>query len=314
VPKLERRQDFPPEAAKIRAGFVAFAAGDAFGAPWEGMAPEEVAGVDLSQLPPREDWPRGATSDDTAQLILAAEALCAAGDLQREFMERLAVEFPRMRGVGPTTAEAVRRWRESGSLGVTSATTNGAAMRALAVGWGAPREDPEARREMVLALSRATHGAPGAQVAAGVVAALADWSLEGRPIRSLWEDAVAEAARLREILGVDIPLDNLAAAADGAWAPPVGGVSLDAMETAAAVLHVLREAEGLSEGVEASIRLGGDTDTVAAIVGGILGTRDEGPEETLPWLPLVRLPDPVLLDRLAAGLWGMRGGRADWSS
>jgi len=295
-------------AAKIRAGFVAFAAGDAFGAPWEGMASEEVAGADLSRLPQREDWPRGATSDDTAQLVLAAEALCAGGELQREFMVRLAGEFPRIRGVGPTTSEAVRRWRESGSMGVASGTTNGAAMRVLAVGWAAPADNPAVRREMALALSRATHGAPGALIAAGVVAAMGSWSLAGSSIDSLCREAVAEAARLREALGADVPLDQLAAAADGTWTPPAAGISLDAMETAAAVLHVLRGARGLSDGIETSVRLGGDTDTVAAIVGGILGVRDEDPEDALPWLSLVQLPDPALLDRLAAGLWERRSG------
>jgi ADP-ribosylglycohydrolase len=301
-----------PSAARIRAGFVAFAAGDAFGAPWEGVPPEELAAADLSQLPRREDWPRGATSDDTAQLILAAEALCAEGDLQRVFMERLADELPRIRGAGPTTSAAVRRWRESGSLGATSGATNGAAMRALAVGWAVPGDADEARRDLVLALSRATHGAPGALIAAGVVAAMAGRALEGAAIDAICEDAVAEAARLREVLGTEIALDALAAAAEGAWEPPAAGVSLDAMETAAAVLHVLRglrPADDLNNAIEASIRLGGDTDTVAAIVGGILGAGGADPEGELPWLPLVRLPDPALLDRLAQELWEKRAAR-----
>lgn len=293
--------------ARIRDGFVAFAAGDAFGAPWEGMPPEELAGADLSRLPPREDWPRGATSDDTAQLILAAEALCADGDLRRVFIERLGEEFPRMRGVGPTTTAAVRRWEEAGSLEAPSGATNGAAMRVLAVGWAVPGEAGEVRRDLALALSRTTHGDPRALIAAGVVAAMAGWALEGKGIDSLCEHAVAEAARLREILGSDVSLDALAAAAAGSWEPPAAGISLDAMETATAVVHVLRHAEGLSDGIEASVRLGGDTDTVAAIVGGILGVGDADPEGDLRWLSLVRLPDPALLDRLAEGLWARRG-------
>jgi ADP-ribosylglycohydrolase len=293
-------------AARIRAGFVAFAAGDAFGAPWEGRPPQELAGVDLSHLPRREDWPRGATSDDTAQLILAAEALCAGGEMQRGFMEGLADALPRIRGAGPTTTAAVRRWWESGVLGATTGATNGAAMRALSIGWGVPADAEDERREAVLALSRATHGAPGALISAGVIAAIGSWSLEGAGIDAICEEAVTEAARLREMLGADLPLDDLAAAVEGGWEPPAAGVSLDAMETAAAVLHVLRQADGLRDGIEASVRLGGDTDTVAAIVGGILGVRGAEPEEELPWLPLVRLPDPSLLDRLAAALWGRR--------
>jgi ADP-ribosylglycohydrolase len=302
-------------AARIRAGFVAFAAGDAFGAPWEGTPPEELAGADLSQLPRREDWPRGATSDDTAQLILAAEALCAEGDLQQVFIERLADELPRIRGAGPTTSAAVRRWRESGELGATSGATNGAAMRALAVGWAVPGDADETRRDLVLALSRATHGAPGALIAAGVVAAMAGRALEGTAIGAICDDALAEATRLREVLGAEVALDALAAAAEGAWQPPAAGISLDAMETAAAVLHVLRglrSADGLSDAIEVSIRLGGDTDTVAAIVAGILGAGGADPERELPWLPLVRLPGPDLLDWLARALWQRRATSSPW--
>jgi ADP-ribosylglycohydrolase len=188
----------------------------------------------------------------------------------------------------------------AGVLGATSGSTNGAAMRALSVGWGVPAGADDERREAVLALSRATHGAPGALIAAGVIAAIGSWSLEGAAVDTIWEGAVAEAVRLREVLGADVPLDGLAAAVEDRWEPPAVGISLDAMETVAAVLHVLCRAEGLRDGIEASIRLGGDTDTVAAIVGGILGVGEADPAEALPWLPLVRLPDAALLDRLTA--------------
>src|SRR5688572_23337262 len=49
-------------AAQIRAGMVAFCAGDALGVPWEGRPPAEIAGADLDAFDwSREDWPRGST-------------------------------------------------------------------------------------------------------------------------------------------------------------------------------------------------------------------------------------------------------------
>lgn len=295
-------------AERIRAGFVAFATGDAVGAPWEGVAPGDLTEADLSHLTRREDWPLGATSDDTAQLLLAAETLCAPGeDPQRGFMERLAAGFDEMRGVGPTTTEAVRRWRESGALGATEGTTNGAAMRALAVGWATPSNDPHRRRETVQTLSRATHGGAGALIAAGVVAAIGTWSLEPIPLETICEEAVTEAEALRAELQADVPLDELTAAARGEWTPPSAGVSLDAIETTAAVVDVLRQADDVPSGIEAAIRLGGDTDTVAAIAAGILGSLNPEQVGQLPWLLQVQLPDPALLDRLAKKLWEGRG-------
>lgn len=297
-----------PVAERIRAGIVAFAAADAFGAPWEGVPPQRLREADLARLPQREDWPRGATSDDTAQLILTARVLCSGKrDLQRGFIELLAAEFSQMRGAGPTTTAAVRRWQESGQLGASDGGTNGAAMRALPIGWGTSATDPEERRAEVLAISRATHGAPGALVAAGTVAAIGSWALDRVPIDGICEKAVGEATTLGSALGAEVDLASLEAAAHGAWTSPAAGISLDAIETVAAVLHVLQREEGLADAIESAVRLGGDTDTVAAIAAGVLAAQGSEPLAELPWLGLVQLPDASLVEQLASGLAERRG-------
>jgi ADP-ribosylglycohydrolase len=53
-----------------------------------------------------------------------------------------------------------------------------------------------------------------------------------------------------------------------------------------------------------AVGLGGDTDTVAAITGGVLGCRSA--EVRIGWLERVILPDAAALDRLAGGLREMR--------
>ena len=55
-----------PPAARIRAGLLTFAAGDALGAPWEGRTPGEIDLEQITVLPARDGWPRGEASDDTA--------------------------------------------------------------------------------------------------------------------------------------------------------------------------------------------------------------------------------------------------------
>jgi ADP-ribosylglycohydrolase len=65
--------------------------------------------------------------------------------------------------------------------------------------------------------------------------------------------------------------------------------------------------------VLAAVRLGGDTDTVAALVGGLIGCRLQ-PEEVrteLPWIDEVRLPPSDAIQRLARGIADLRGGGAD---
>src|SRR5205823_12980267 len=82
----------------------------------------------------------------------------------------LAEQEPTIRGLGPTTTAAIERFRRSGTVASPGRTTNGAAMRALPVGWVLPHDQAERRRQVTIAMSRATHADPAALVAACVSA------------------------------------------------------------------------------------------------------------------------------------------------
>jgi ADP-ribosylglycohydrolase len=61
-------------AGRIDGALTAYACGDALGVPWESPS-NAIAGAaasQIEQLPAREGWPRGATSDDTALTLLVA--------------------------------------------------------------------------------------------------------------------------------------------------------------------------------------------------------------------------------------------------
>ncbi len=278
---------------------MAYAAGDALGVPWEGKTPDEVDWEVMEELPARGDWPRGATSDDTDQLMLVAGYLVEAkGQVdEREWLTRLAKALPHMRGVGPTTSAAVRRFVETGQLQATEGNSIGAAMRALPFGWAIPVTAAEHRRDLTIRLSRATHGAPTAIMSACVVAAMAAWAIAG----------LREAEDLAALFGLPPgALQPLRQAADGKWLPPAVGTALDAVTTVAAVLHVLRKATSLANAMKHAVGLGGDTDTAAAIVGGILGCRSESVEREIPWLSKVALPEAELIEAAATGLYRLR--------
>ena len=78
--------------------------------------------------------------------------------------------------------------------------------------------------------------------------------------------------------------------ASGFWClgPEPPGASINAVGALAAVVCVLRHAERkgleLADALRYAVSLGGGTDTIAAIVGGILGSRLEDVAE-IPWLP-----------------------------
>ena len=80
----------------------------------------------------------------------------------------------------------------------------------------------------------------------------------------------------------------------------------DAMTTVASVLYVLREAMSLATAMKQAVALGGDTDTTAAIVGGILGCQLQDVTADIPWLPRVLLPESALIEATATGLQNLR--------
>jgi ADP-ribosyl-[dinitrogen reductase] hydrolase len=180
VPDRRLPDGITPSPRHVRAAILAYAAGDALGVPWEGKTPDEVDWEALEDLPARGDWPRGSTSDDTDQLLLVARYLAETnGQIdERQFLTRLASALPQMRGAGPTTRAAVRRFVETGELHATKGSSIGAAMRAPPFGWTTPVADRAQRRELTVRLSRTTHGAPAAIMSACVVAEMAAWAIE----------------------------------------------------------------------------------------------------------------------------------------
>jgi ADP-ribosylglycohydrolase len=101
-------------AGRIDGALTAYACGDALGLPWE-SPPDASARATLGQieqLPAREGWPRGATSDDTALTLLVARHLAdrdGDGD-PAAFLADLAGQEPAIRGLGPTTTAAIERF------------------------------------------------------------------------------------------------------------------------------------------------------------------------------------------------------------
>jgi ADP-ribosylglycohydrolase len=180
----------------------------------------------------------GVTTDTTAQLVIAAEVL--------------------VDGVQDAGARFAQRLSE----------------RAVAAGWAVA--DPMQRRAVVLELGRSTH-APMATYAGILVADLAAWALEARPLRHATADA-----------------------ADG-WYLPRGGVPASARGTLEALLRLVHSYELPRKAVPAAVRLGGDTATLAALTGAITGPRDPYDVERLPWLGQMELPAGIdgLAQRLA---------------
>jgi len=84
-------------------------------------------------------------------------------------------------------------------------------------------------------------------------------------------------------------------------------------QTLLAVLHCLHRSTGLRQAIEAAIALGGDTDTVAALVAGLLAARSTPGQvrAELPYSNRIRLLPEEQVTDLAVSLAALRTGQRD---
>lgn len=225
---------------------------------------------------------RGMLSDDTEHTLMLASALMEHGNdamaFQRAFARKLRwwlIALPA--GVGLSTAKSILRlWLgfPVERAGVRSAG-NGAAMRSAIIGV-VFRNEAVKRREFALAACRITHTDPRAEESALFVAEAAALASLRVPTKLALIDM--------ELLIVSTEMETRFAALKVAlaaemsvseYAADIGcgkGVSGFAPNTVAVALFAwLRHRGQYAEAIQAVIACGGDTDTVAAITGGICG-------------------------------------------
>ncbi len=266
------------------------AIGDALGLPYEGLSPRRA---DRIFGPPDRYLflpSRGMVSDDTEHACMAAQALMIAGDDPRRFARSLAW---RLRwwllglpgGTGLATAKAILKlWLgfPPHRSGVFSAG-NGPAMRGPIL--GAAITDLRQLREVVRVSTRLTHIDPKAELGAFAVALAARMASDDpnvvpaeyvKRLRTCFEgepaqDVVGELLELieRAAASADRGESTVEFAAQQGWRNGIGGY---VMHTVPASLQAwFLHPREFDSAVQAVIRCGGDADSTAAIVGGIVG-------------------------------------------
>ncbi|KDE56509.1 ADP-ribosylglycohydrolase family protein [Methanoculleus sp. MH98A] len=255
---------------KMRAvgAFVGLAIGDALGAPLEGLPPAPIAVTEM-QSGGIHDVAAGQYTDDTLQASALAQTLLECGGFDPEdFARRLVLVYrahpeffgPTSRavldliekGVAPTIAAGMAHETQGGSR------SNGSVMRGIPVGIFYP---PGEVREASLAASRVTHFDPAAGEASAFVNRMVSGMCRGEEAPVAFGRALA-ACENPELRGL---LEDYRAH------PPEP--SLDAVLCTHCAARIFMDAPSFREAVVAAVNLGGDADTVGAIVGGLAGAR-----------------------------------------
>lgn len=275
-----------PTSHSIIGCLLGTAVGDAIGLPYEGLSKCRQRRMYPSLKGHNFFFGRGMVSDDTEHTCMVAEALIvSSGDVQR-FQKDLAwrlrfwlIAVPA--GVGSATLRAILKlwlgFRPDRS-GVFSAG-NGPAMRSAILGvcYG---DDPQKLGELVRVSTRLTHTDPKAEFGALAVAIASHLSSRQSNVSPqhyyeiLQNFLGAEATEFLELIRACCDSVNAQQRTES-FAATLGlenGISGYVYHTVPVVIHCwLSYQQDYPGAILAIIRCGGDTDTTAAILGGIIG-------------------------------------------
>lgn len=290
-------------ADRARGALVGLALGDALGMPTQSLSRDQVRArwPDLAWFetgPPDQplapNLPAGTVTDDTAQaLAVARELIDGAGVIHADGLaSRLLAWADAVFAAaspdqpGPSTARALAQFRRSGTAEGAGryGDTNGAAMRVTPVGIACGPDPVESLVDVVESADRPTHDTRIAHAGAAAVACAVSAGIEGLPaeqILALALTAAADGGRRGHITpGPDVGARIAwACGLAGAAEEPLGviellvGTSLATQESVPAAFAIAAAYDDPWAGCLAAAGLGGDTDTIAAMVGAMLGAR-----------------------------------------
>jgi len=292
--------------------------GDAIGVPYESTDPASVGVVEL-RGGGRHGQPAGTWSDDGALMLALLDSLTEVGFAPVDQARRSIAwamdgaytpDGDGMFDIGRTTAGALARARlgtpplEAGGTGERD-SGNGSLMRILPLALVDLAPSDIALVEQAHLASRVTHGHPRCQVACALYVFIERRLLTGEPDRPGALDA--SVRRLRELyadgLAGSTPAHASAFEELMEWSDRSGrGFVLDSFWSA---WDAFALAGSYAETIQRAVRYGHDTDTTAAIAGGLAGIY-WGVDETaggIPgeWLAALRGREIVepLIQRLA---------------
>nr|WP_112133893.1 ADP-ribosylglycohydrolase family protein [Glycomyces dulcitolivorans] len=283
--------------------FAGLALGDALGMPTQSMSPREIAedygDLDgLTAAGPRQriaaGMPAGSVTDDTEQAVLLAELLIAcdgrlpADEFARRLLswERDMIAKDSLDLLGPSTKAALQRLQDGEDPATTGqgGSTNGAAMRVTPVGIAVPFEPRVPFLDAVQDSARITHNSSLGLAAAAAVGAAVSAGIEGADAaeavaigadyadlaecRAHWAAGGRIGPRVRwaaKLLREADPADHHRLLVD------LVGTSVAAQESVVAALALVAASTDPWATLRTAARAGGDTDTVAAMAGAVLG-------------------------------------------
>lgn len=290
------------QQSKAHGGLAGVALGDALGRASEFMTREQIRAqfgwldrfAETSPHHPAYGAPLASITDDTEQTLMIARLLATREPLTPERVAEALVAWARAHDglnnpyLGPSTRRALAQLMQGASPHETgkSGTTNGAAMRVAAIGIANVASFENALRDAVAASVPTHNTRNGIQGATAVACAVAEAMTQDATLEKIVAAAQAGARRGREFgawswatplekrIELATRLVREAATRDDALQSLADfvGTGLDPAESVASAIGVVVAADGATmNALYLAANIGGDTDTIGAIAGGICG-------------------------------------------
>ena len=302
--------DATVRATRLVGGVWGHLVGDAVGVPYEFRPARPASEIDFGATG-MHGQPPGTWSDDGALMLALLDSLLADGGFDTDDQGRRALAWWRMGAYAPgglvfdigNTTSAALRAIEDGTPAAAAGPTdeydcgNGSLMRILPVALvGRGRADADLADEAMRA-SCVTHGHPRAQVACALYVLIAVRLLDGERDRAT---ALADATDALRAHLADDPARTAALEHLLGWKERAGRARV--WDSFWSAWDAFADTDSYADAIRAAVAYGNDTDTTAAIAGGLAGiywTIDGIPAD---WLAGMRGRDIVapLADRLLA--------------
>jgi ADP-ribosyl-[dinitrogen reductase] hydrolase len=275
-------------AAKTLSGLMGLCVGDALGVPVEFISRAERVKSPVTTMLGYGTWnqPPGTWSDDSSLSFCLAECLCRgysldaiANSFWRWYKEAYWTPRGDVFDIGQTTHTAIMRLKQGvvphqAGGKVENSNGNGSLMRILPMAYCHRNFTLGELLARVHDVSAITHAHARSQMACGIYISIAVALLEGADLQTAYLQALQDIQTIYSVREFLLEKPHFGRVFSGEIAKlPVeeinsGGYVIDTLESS---LWCLLNSSSYSEAVLKAVNLGGDTDTTAAVTGGLAG-------------------------------------------
>lgn len=301
----------PMKHSKVLAGLMGLCIGDALGVPVEFSTREERTQHPVLNMNSHNDWHElsGTWSDDSSLTFCLADSLCNGFSLQAiadSFCEWYYEQKWTARGkvfdVGITTQMAIEKLRrgvsplQAGDT-VERSNGNGSLMRILPLAYYYKTWNFSVLLERVHQVSCITHAHPRSQMACGIYISIAIALLEGRNPQVAYQEGLdrVELFYQQNLYGKERPhFERVFSGKIGAL--PSESINSEGyvIDTLEASLWCLLNSSSYKEAVLKAVNLGEDTDTTAAVTGGLAGIYYGVESIPVEWINAIACKDDII--------------------